>query len=575
MDLTMQMKSIELLIKFIKHDLNNISAYPYKSQKYLIPASENKCHLLPRCTPEQAGIASDAVYDMFKKLDEGTEGMHAAMVIRHGNVIAEGYWKPYIAGSTRMLYSISKSFTATAIGMAVDEGFISLDETLASIFSDLIPVTQAYLLRGMNVRHLLIMSSGSRFNEVNTVLTDDWTGMFLQSIPKFEPGSSFNYNSLNSYILAAVLKRKTGKNVCEFLKPRLFDPMKIEEYAWETCPKGIEKGGWGLSLKLEDMAKLGLLYLQKGMWEGKQLISRNWVEMATAKCIATPNGECKNGYGYHIWMGMQPDSFQFNGAFGQYVIVMPQYDAVVALFSGSGNIYSQTGFDDIVYKCFEGISETPLEPNFKGLNRLRKLLKNLTINIDFPDSQLLSETKNCERLAANLDGKEYKMANNVGGLFPMVLQSAHLNFTPGVDMISFKRIDGGIELHIYEQDECNRLPLFFDDQYHYVNVCKKDEWHKVGVRTIWNGDTIHVIAAFVETPHIRTLSIKFNANSVTVGFNEHPRVDKAIGMLISLTGYTILDFLKKIVPAFKNAQLEHSLRDIMWPKAEGILISKH
>lgn len=352
MDITLQMRSLELMLKMIKHDMSGVPPYGYRRQKYDPPA-DSTLSLLPRCTPEEAGLSSPAVERFFAAVDEesATLGPHGILLLRHGKVLAEGWWAPYRRELPHMLYSMSKSVVGTAVGIAWDEGLISLDETIASIFSDL-PASQNKGLKNMRVWNLLTMSTGTRFNEFGSMLDPDWVQMFLESVPKFEPGTAFEYDSMNTYMLSAILRRKTGMSLVDYLKPRLFEPLGISRYTWETCPKDTEKGGWGLSLCLEDAAKLGQLYLQQGMWEGKRILSQEWVQEATRAQIATPNGECKFGYGYQIWLN--PMGYQFNGAFGQYVVVMPKYDAVAAIYSGSAQLFAEGDLLQMLDRCFWG-----------------------------------------------------------------------------------------------------------------------------------------------------------------------------------------------------------------------------
>ena len=282
MDIAIQMRSIELMLKFLKHDLKNVPSYGYALQKRQLPEAKAP-KPLPRSTPEAEGIRSDAVLRFYEAVSAEADSIaaHAVLVMRHGKVIAEGAWAPYRLDVPHMLYSMSKSVTGTAVGIAVDEGLLSLEERLTDLFPELVTPTQAKVIKNMTVRHLLTMSTGCRFNEIGSMLDENWAKMFLESLPKFEPGTAFEYNSLNTYMLAAILARRTGQTLVDYLRPRLFEPLGIERFQWETCPQGVEKGGWGLSLTLEDAAKLGQLYLNRGVWEGKRIFSEAWADAAT------------------------------------------------------------------------------------------------------------------------------------------------------------------------------------------------------------------------------------------------------------------------------------------------------
>ena len=211
MDIAIQMRSIELMLKFLKHDLKNVPSYGYALQKRELPEAKAP-KPLPRSTPEAEGIRSDAVLRFYEAVSAEADSIaaHAMLVMRHGKVIAEGAWAPYRLDVPHMLYSMSKSVTGTAVGIAVDEGLLSLEERLADLFPELVTPTQAKVIKNMTVRHLLTMSTGCRFNEIGSMLDENWAKMFLESLPKFEPGTAFEYNSLNTYMLAAILARRLG-----------------------------------------------------------------------------------------------------------------------------------------------------------------------------------------------------------------------------------------------------------------------------------------------------------------------------------------------------------------------------
>ena len=288
MDLPIQVRSLDLMIKLLRHDLANIPSYGFRLQRGT-QADGLKSSALPRSTPEAEGLGSSSLERIYRELDSRQLSVapHALMILINGKVVSEGYWAPYRAEYPYMLYSMSKSITGTAIGIAIEEGLLSLDESLADIFPEFMPTNYLRQHKVVTVRQLLTMRTGNRFNEVGSMLDENWVKMFMESLPKFDPGTAFEYNSMNTYMLAAILVKKTGVPLMEYLRPRLFAPLGIEEVAWEVCPQGVEKGGWGLYLRLEDAAKLGQLYLQNGVWDGKRIVSEDWVHAAT-QSKATP-----------------------------------------------------------------------------------------------------------------------------------------------------------------------------------------------------------------------------------------------------------------------------------------------
>jgi CubicO group peptidase (beta-lactamase class C family) len=237
---------------------------------------------LPRSTPEAQGVSSQAIRDFVEAADKGIHTMHSFMIVRHGHVIAEGWWKPEAADKPHVLWSLSKSFTSTAVGLAIEEGKFGLDDPVLKFFPDESPADPSDNLRAMRVRDLLTMSGGHDTEPKFKIETGPSVREFLAHPVAHQPGTYFRYNTPGTYMLSAIVTRTTGKSVLDYLKPRLFAPLGIENPEWGTSAEGYSFGGYGLSLCTEDTAKFGHLYLLKGKWNGRQLIPENWVEAATS-----------------------------------------------------------------------------------------------------------------------------------------------------------------------------------------------------------------------------------------------------------------------------------------------------
>jgi len=305
---------------------------------------------LPRSSPEIEGVSSKKVIEFLDAIEKTKNEMHSIMIIRHGKVIAEGWWDPYRSDLKHTLYSLSKSFTSTAIGFAVTEKKIKLNDKVISFFPDKLPDTVSENLKALTIKDLITMSAG-QFPEPQAVpaFSDDWVKGFLAAPIVNKPGSVFLYNSIATYMLSAIVQKVTGEKVIDYLTPRLFKPLGIEGIDWETDPKGINVGGWGLRLKTEDIAKMGLLFLQKGKWQGKQIIPAAWVEEATTYKIDNAPGmsqerkdssDWRQGYCYQFWR-CRNNEYRGDGAFGQYMIVMPEQDAVIAITSETPNMQDE------------------------------------------------------------------------------------------------------------------------------------------------------------------------------------------------------------------------------------------
>jgi CubicO group peptidase (beta-lactamase class C family) len=265
--------------------------------------------------------------------------LHSLMVVRHGQVVAEGWWAPHTAERTRQLYSISKSFTATALGFALQEGRFGLDDTVLSHFPELDGEITDPRSRSITLRHLASMASGHDRDLLEEVLALDPREPvrgFLLIPPDEEPGSLFAYSQPSTYALAAVIQRATGMRLSEYLRPRLFDPLGIGEVGWLTWPPDREQGFSGLFARTEDVAKLGQLYLRRGRWGGAQLLAEGYVDEATSRQIDTPNQDnldWRQGYAFQFWMARH--GYRGDGAFGQFCVVLPTHDAVVAITAGT------------------------------------------------------------------------------------------------------------------------------------------------------------------------------------------------------------------------------------------------
>lgn len=581
MDITIQMRSVELLAKFLKHDVANIPPYGYTLQKNgYLPGKSAPAHL-PVSTPEAEGISSGAVEKFYADVgaEADTVAAHGMLVIRHGKVIATGCYAPYRADVPHMLYSMSKSVTGVAVGLAVDEGYLSVNERLIDIFPEYTNAAQAKILRAHTVWNLLTMSTGSRFNEVGSMLDDNWMRMFMESVPKFEAGTEFEYNSLNSYMLAAVVAKRTGMTLTEFLAPRLYAPLGIVDHEWEKCPQGIEKGGWGLSLTMEDAAKIGELYMRGGVWNGRRILSEAWCREATRAQMRTPNGELKHGYGYQIWMADDEGSFQFNGAFGQYVVCMPKFDATVVIFSGSSNLFAHGTLTAHIEELFANVSDASLPPDEAAHAALEKTLGSLLFNPEVPFREGLgTDAEEFARIAELLDGREYVLTDNTGGLFPQTVQGVHGNYTGGTDMLRFGKRRCGIAIYLYERDERNAVVLCGDGAFAYGTATMKGERQLTGTRALWKLDPgeirICVLCSFIETPDTRILNITVKQNKLHIAFDERPAIGRVADMLFELVGISQVAYLKKMLPEMRREHVDNLVRSMTVPQADGALI-KH
>jgi CubicO group peptidase (beta-lactamase class C family) len=333
---------------------------------------------LPRSSPEEQGVSSAGVLAFVEAADEKVNTMHSFMLVRHGKVVAEGWWKPEAADKPHVLHSLSKSFTSTAVGLAVSEGRLSIDDRVLKFFPDDAPEKPSDNLKAMRVRDLLTMNCG---HQVEVKFTQDtpWAKTFLAHPVPFKPGTHFQYNTPGSFMLSAIVQKVTGQTVLEYLRPRLLEPLGIENPEWGTNPQGINFGGFGLKLRTEDVAKFGQLYLQKGQWNGKQLFPAAWVELATSKQVSNgsdPDRDWDQGYGFQFWR-CRHGEFRGDGANGQFCVVMPDQDAVVAITADTRDM--QFELNVVWDKLLPALHPSALPPDREAETKLKE--KHATLEV--------------------------------------------------------------------------------------------------------------------------------------------------------------------------------------------------
>ena len=442
-----------------------------------------------RATPESQGISSDLFAALLRELDASKDTeMHHFMALRHGKVICECNFAPYPKGMWHITHSMCKSITGMAIGMLIEEEKLKLDENIYDIFPDHINAFSKIFRPAITVENLLTMTSGVTFNESGIVSGNDWLGSFLNASVNGKPGTEFQYNSLNTYVLSAIVTKRTGETLTEYLTPRLFGPLGITKYYWETCPKGITKGGWGLFLCAEDMAKLGQLYLQRGKWNGQQLVSEYWIEISTARHLKTQNDTY--GYGYQLWMEQRPGSFEYNGMLGQNVIIYPDMDMVLVTNAGNKEMFQDCIMLNIIRKYFpvnyhpaDVLPESPLSygllkrlcgelENVENNNRSTSLRGGWKRNVIFKRKH--SDKKYSYRISAAVDrpsdhhsfmravsGRTYVMKQQNIGIAPLFVQVFHNNMTDGISEISFTYDAGNFYVSFTEGEVIHKLPVGF------------------------------------------------------------------------------------------------------------------
>lgn len=371
---------------------------------------------LPRATPESQGISSAALLDFVEHADAEVHDLHSIMLLRHGHVVAEGWWAPFQAEDRHMLYSLSKSFTSMGVGIAIAEGKLGLHDTVLSHLGEYGPENPSDNLKMMRVKDLLRMATGHLAPEVAgfTYTGGSAIRKFLALPVALKPGTHFMYNSPGTYMCSAILQKATGQKLHDYLGPRLLAPLGIEGSWWDESDDGVTLGGSGFHIRTEDIAKFGQLLLQRGQWQGKQLVPASWVDEATSLQTSNgsdPNSDWEVGYGYQFWR-CTPGFYRADGAFGQFCFVMPQHDAVLVMTSGVADTGAQMR---CVWKhLLPALQSESRSEDAKNLAALREKLGSLAL-ATVPTAELPT-------LAKQVSGRRYGFLMDEAGLRALTLE---------------------------------------------------------------------------------------------------------------------------------------------------------
>jgi CubicO group peptidase (beta-lactamase class C family) len=453
---------------------------------------------LPRARPEAQGISSAAILEFVDSAEKQIDALHSFMLLRHGQVVAEGWWAPYGAESPHQLFSLSKSFTSTAVGLAVAEGKLKIDDRVLSFFPEDAPADPSENLKAMRVRDLLTMSTGHE-KEPSAARDQVSARSFLAQPVPFKPGTHFLYNTAATFLQSAIVQKVTGQTVLEYLKPRLFEPLGIERPRWETNSQGISLGGYGLSVRTEDIARLGQLYLQKGKWGDKQLVPVEWVEMATARQVengTNPDSDWNQGYGFQFWRSRH-GAFRGDGAFGQYCLVMPEADAVLAITAGVKDM--QAVLNLVWDKLLPAMGAQPLAEDAEGQKKLEKRLQSLMLR--GPEGSATSP------MFPRISGRTFVFRANDKNLNAITLSSY------GPDMVTVMIRQNGADqrfsTHVGQWRK-GRLALDAEPE------------RAMAASGAWiSDDTYQARICFYETPFIATLTLKFTDEKLVRDFEQN------------------------------------------------------
>lgn len=417
---------------------------------------------LQHITPEQAGISSGAIQRFLDGAQQKGIELHSFMLLRHGQVCAEGWWKPYAPSYVHPMYSFSKSLTSTAIGFAVQEGILSLEDRLADIFSDCLPETPSENLQKATLRDLLTMSCGHETEPAGW--EGNWIERFLSHPFVYTPGTMFQYNTAGTNMLCAALFRRSGQQLTAFLRPRLLDRIGIGEVSCAAMEDGTEIGGGGYRLRTEDMARFMLFILQRGMWNGQRLLNEEWFTLATTLQIATDNPVYNGkkdwgvGYGFQFWQCRPKGVFRADGLWGQFGIAMPEKDALLVITEATG--HTQDTLDLVWETLLPAFEEQPLPDDREAQARLCYRLENLTLAA-LPSNKLnpWETAKRFEKTYLPVPGEEAMFYMDVCTSF------LHSNETARLQSLSLRFEENEAVLRLTEEGETGEIPFGLCGEY--------------------------------------------------------------------------------------------------------------
>jgi CubicO group peptidase (beta-lactamase class C family) len=465
---------------------------------------------LPRSTPEQQGISSAAILAFVQAADTGIDAMNSFMLVRHGRVVAEGWWTPYDAKTPHIFYSLSKSFTSTAVGLAIAEGKLSLDDEVLKFFPEDAPADPSANLRAMRVRDLIRMSAGHQTEaalwsrDPGAPAPERLTKGFLAHPVPFKPGTHFLYNSPATYMLSAIVQKVTGTSVLDYLKPRLFDPLGFENPTWVASAQGVSMGAFGLSGRTEEIARMGQLYLQKGVWNGQQLIPAGWVAEATA--LETSNGSAPTsdwdqGYGYQFWRSRH--GYRGDGAFGQYMLILPEQDAVVAITSGVRDMQSVMAL--VWTKLLPAMSASALPEDVAAERALRAKLAGLSVR--------MPAGRRTTAVAPKVSRRWYDLPENDRGIRAIALE-----LTSASPAVLVRTAAGESRTAIGIGSWVRSRTGFTNGIDRFLSVPANPE---VAASGAWTADSVFTLKLVApQTPFYSTLTFRFTGNGLLLD-SEH------------------------------------------------------
>ncbi len=523
MNLATASRTFQLLTRILDVRSSTEPFLPAAPEKPAIPLGD-AAQPFPRATPESQGVSSRQIRSFLEELDRDKSlYTQSVMILRNGTVLCEAAYGAQDLRAAKYTFSACKSVVSLAVGLLSDDGVLSVHDEVAGIFDEAGTTALRRRLKGMTVEDLLTMRSGVLFTEAEALTETDWVRRFLGATLKGEPGKEFAYNSLNTYLLAAIVRLKAGKSLTELLQERLFDPMGITGVHWETCPKGIEKGGWGLYIRPEDLAKLGQRVMDGGLWQGERLLSRAYIDAAATAYAVPPETAGDFNYGYQIWVGRRENTFLFNGMLGQNVLGFRDSGIIVLTHAGADTDFQESRYFEIVSRYFGGAFPSRLPEDRDAQSGLASFVRSLSAYSRPPEF--------AGEAAAPFLNRSFTVRDErapSAGLLPMVLQALYNNYTAGAVSVAVSEKGGMPELIYREKDALYRLPVGLGRPAVTELDFRGNVFHVAALGRFTHDEeerpVFYIRLEFIETPCVRILKLVSDGPRLFLRQTETPGV---------------------------------------------------
>ena len=580
MDIRLQTKIVKLMTQVVDPSHSTESVVSLSHQKPRLPEGTPISLPFQRATPESCGISSSYIQSFLKEIDEDpTLDPHLIMILKDDKVISEACFGPYSMSDWHIEYSLTKTVTGLGIGLLYDDGLIDINASIFDLLGRKKP-SQGFSSHKIDitVKDLLAMRSGVSFNEAGVVCSDNWFEDFFSAGYKFKANARFDYNSMNSYMLAYIIHHLTGKTVCEYMGPRIFEPLGIKDYIWELSPEGVEQGGMGLYLRMEDMAKFGSLIMNRGIWKGRQLVSSAWINTMIKKHSSASANSDYFDYGYHIWVGRDTNSFLMNGMFGQNLLGLPDTGMIICSNFGNNESFQTSNYFKILRKYFLNNEFRPSSSRIKYDFLQRYSLRKTETSLRLRERHIKTtpfSAKSKEIFLPSLLGSfdcDPMRANSLS-FMPFIVQGMQNSFGKGLKKIEILPDGEDLIFNFHEGEEIFTIPVGLKD----AKKCVVDfhgEPYKISAigRFTFNEDEVPVFILTIrplETANMRRIKIYPSKDDLRFEFDETPGAKFFIDFVNKLDSGIIPLALGILNRRIDPDYFEYRLRKVICPVIEA------